>query len=146
MLDRTLEEEIEAQFASLWQGALNQYPAASGKHLADADIPKPTTLQSLMAEIDIRNQQFGDFRKSRQTLFQTLEMALKPVKLISNMAAGIASQASVSLAKLLRFAPIDLFYRLFLQAASSLDLPYILWMRVRASVPTMIQFAISLTK
>ncbi len=97
MSDKPCAEESETQFASLWQGALDQYAATSGKRLEDGDIPKPSTLQALMAEIDGRHNQFSDFRKWRYGLFKILDMALKPIKLIGNMAAGFASQASTYL-------------------------------------------------
>jgi len=88
-------EELESQFGNLWKDALDQYAATSGKRLEDVDIPKPSTVQNLLTEIDTRHKHFSDFRKSRERLFHALDMALKPIELISNMAAGVASQVSI---------------------------------------------------
>jgi hypothetical protein len=89
-------DELEAQFRALWQDALDQYATTSGKHLDEAGIPKLDTVQSLLAQIDARHQQFSEFRKSRQKLFQALDMALKPIQLISNMAVGVTNQVSIN--------------------------------------------------
>jgi hypothetical protein len=86
---------MDAQFASLWQRALDQYAATSGNRLEDSDTPKLNTVQGLMTEIDAHHTQFSDFRKSRQKLFQALDMALKPIEFICNMAGGVTNQASL---------------------------------------------------
>ena len=87
-----METSLDTQFASIWQGALDQYAETNGRRLDAVDVAKLHTLQNLKTEIDSRHQQFSEFRSSRRMLFETLSMALKPIEFISNMAAGAASQ------------------------------------------------------
>jgi hypothetical protein len=93
--DKLALEEMDAEFPDLWQRALDQYAATSGKRLEGSDPPKPDTLQGLKAEIEARHTQFSDFRKSQQKLFEALDMALKPIEFICNMAGGVTNQASL---------------------------------------------------
>lgn len=87
-----METSLDTQFASIWQGALDQYAETNGRRLDAVDVAKLHTVQDLKTEIDTRHKQFSQFRSSRRMLFETLSMALKPIEFISNMAAGAASQ------------------------------------------------------
>jgi len=87
-----METSLDAQFASIWQGALDQYAETNGKRLDAVDVAKLHTVQNLKTEIDTRHKQFSEFRSSRRMLFETLTVALKPIEFISNMAAGAATQ------------------------------------------------------
>ncbi len=93
MSDEYLTMASDAQFASLWLAALDQYAETNEKRrLDDLNIPKLHTVDNLMTEIDNRHTQFSEFRSSRQRLFDALGMALKPIELISNIAAGVGNQ------------------------------------------------------
>jgi hypothetical protein len=87
-----METSLDTQFASIWQGALDQYAETNGMRLDAVDVAKLQTVQNLKTEIDTRHKRFSEFTSSRPMLFKTLSMALKPIEFISNVAAGAASQ------------------------------------------------------
>lgn len=72
---------------------MTRYYEVAGKKLDDGSIPKPTSADNLLAEIDRQQSKFTDFREKRHTLFTVLGGALKPVELVGNLAAGGASMA-----------------------------------------------------
>ena len=86
-----METSLDTQFASIWQGALDQYAETNGRRLNAVDFAKLHTVQDLKTEIHTRYKEFLEFRSSGRMLFDTLSMALKPIEFISNMAAGAAS-------------------------------------------------------
>ena len=87
------QEQSEAQWASIWDSALKEYAKVVGKSLDSTDMPKPSSAEDLLTEIDRQHTKLFDFREKRHILFTVLGGALKPVELVGNLASGAASMA-----------------------------------------------------
>ena len=62
-----------------------------GHRLDNVNNPPPNTAEALLHDIDGDLTSFSEFRGKRRSLFNVLGGALKPIELISNVAAGGSS-------------------------------------------------------
>jgi fungal STAND N-terminal Goodbye domain len=94
----------DPQLQEIWEQVLRHFHATTERRLDDQSMPKPDTILSLQKEIDKQQQEFSKYREKKKRLFELMSMALKPVELLGNLAAGATSLVSilVSLPKLNR--------------------------------------------
>jgi hypothetical protein len=69
--------------------ASERYAKKSGKRLED--LPKPQSTDELMQQVKQANQMYKGFRAKQEMLFKILAAAMKPVELVGDLAAGVAS-------------------------------------------------------
>ncbi|KAF9884889.1 hypothetical protein FE257_000956 [Aspergillus nanangensis] len=82
------------QIPSIYAQAIAKYQETTKDLSLDASfLTKLQTVEDLTQELDERNRGFGEFRHKRGALFNGLEMALRPIQLFGNLAAGGASMA-----------------------------------------------------
>ena len=80
--------DTHQRFAVLWEEALREYRATSGKDLAVSSLTKPTSLESLLLEVGKEQERFSEFKKKKAILFHCLRNALVPIDLLGQWAAG----------------------------------------------------------
>ena len=83
----------ESQVSPIYKEAIRRYEEITRRKLDDPSILKMRSVDDLLRVIDQRNEQFSEFRETRQTIFHALEIALKPVELVNSLAQGGASMA-----------------------------------------------------
>lgn len=81
------------RFAAVWATALAQYTEVTGKKLDDSALSDIKTVAALEASLKLRNDKFLEFRQSYKRVFHSLAIALKPIELVGNLAAGGAATA-----------------------------------------------------
>jgi hypothetical protein len=86
----------EAQFQTIWTAALSQFSASTKKNLDDSYMLQYVDIKSLEREVDRQQCGFSAYRSKRERLFGLMAMALKPVELLGDIAAGGASLVSTS--------------------------------------------------
>lgn len=87
---------MEAQFTAILADAATQYAEKAGsKQVAILDDFTSISLKSveqLKAQIDAQNNQFSNFRAKRQSLFKALTLAMVPIEVVGEAAAGAAAE------------------------------------------------------
>lgn len=81
----------QAQFSAILEGAAKSFSDASGEKLVDFLNPPLKSVADLTRQLDLQNNDFGQFRARRQKIFSTLAAALTPVEVIGEIVAGAAS-------------------------------------------------------
>lgn len=82
---------LEEQIPDMYMRALKRYGEITQKKLNDPPMLKIKKVDDLLNAINQRNSEFSAFRNTRHNLFKVLNGALKPIELISNLAAGASS-------------------------------------------------------
>ncbi|KAI9763739.1 MAG: hypothetical protein M1840_009136 [Geoglossum simile] len=83
----------ESQIPNIYKTAIRRFEEVTGKKLDDPDLLKIATVDDLKKEVDKRNDKFSKFRDKRHAFFNVLDIAMKPIELVGNLAAGAASMA-----------------------------------------------------
>lgn len=81
------------QLPAIYKQAIKQYEQITKKKLDDPGLPKMTSVDSLVKEIEQQNNKFSEFRETKHLFFDILEGAMKPIELVGDLAAGAASMA-----------------------------------------------------
>jgi hypothetical protein len=79
---------MASQIPDIYQAAIARYEETTRKKLNDPSIAKLTTVDELTRVIDAENKEFSAFRKKRYGIFKVLTVAMRPVELIGDVAAG----------------------------------------------------------
>jgi fungal STAND N-terminal Goodbye domain len=82
-----------AQIPTIYAQAISRYREITKSDLDVAFFGRLRSVDDLTKEVDARNQTFAEFRSKRHIIFQTLSIAMKPIELVGNLAAGGASMA-----------------------------------------------------
>jgi hypothetical protein len=82
-----------SQIPAIYAAAIIRYREITNKDLNAAFFSRLATVEDLMSEVDARNNSFSEFRKERSAIFNSLQIAMKPIELIGNVASGGASMA-----------------------------------------------------
>lgn len=83
---------MDAQFAAIAADAASRYPESSKVKLDDFLHPKIQTVDELIKQVDLHNDQFSEFRAKRQAIFSAVAAAMKPVEVIGEIVAGAAEE------------------------------------------------------
>ncbi|OLN91695.1 Vegetative incompatibility protein HET-E-1-like protein 17 [Colletotrichum chlorophyti] len=83
-------DSIQRQFAAILADAQRQYANSSGLDLKDYLNPPMRSTEDLLNAVNRQNEQFQAFRERRQTLFQALSAACKPLEVVGEALAGAA--------------------------------------------------------
>jgi hypothetical protein len=81
------------QIPNIYAQAIATYKEITKSDLDVAILSRLRNVDDLTREVDARNQKFNEFREKRHIIFQSLSIALKPIELVGNLAAGSASMA-----------------------------------------------------
>ena len=81
----------ENQLPVIYKEAIRRYEETTNKKLDEPSMLNINTVNELLAEIDLRNDKFTKFRESRHKFFNILEVALKPIEIVSTLSSGAAS-------------------------------------------------------
>lgn len=84
---------VIGQVPAIYQSAIRKYEEITKKKLDDPYLLKITTVNDLMGEVERRNDEFDHFRETKHTFFKVLAGAMRPIELVSDLAAGGASMA-----------------------------------------------------
>jgi hypothetical protein len=79
---------MASQIPDIYRAAIIRYEGITKKKLDDPSIAKLTTVDELTKVIDAENKDFGAFREKRHEVFKVLTVAMRPVELIGDVAAG----------------------------------------------------------
>jgi hypothetical protein len=79
------------QIPDIYKAAIIRYEEVTKKKLDDPSIARLTTVDELTKAIDAKNQDFSAYRQKRHGVFRALSLAMRPVELIGDLAAGGAS-------------------------------------------------------
>ncbi|WQF78985.1 Putative tetratricopeptide-like helical domain superfamily, fungal STAND Goodbye [Colletotrichum destructivum] len=85
-------DSIQRQFAAILADAQKQYASSTGLDLKDYMNPPMRTTEDLLNVINRQNEQFQSFREKRQTLFQVLSTACKPLEVVGEALAGASEE------------------------------------------------------
>ncbi|KAK6206672.1 NACHT and TPR domain-containing protein [Colletotrichum tabaci] len=85
-------DSIQRQFAAILADAQKQYATSTGLDLKDYMNPPMRTTEDLLNVINRQNEQFQSFREKRQTLFQVLSTACKPLEVVGEALAGASEE------------------------------------------------------
>ncbi|KAL0940112.1 nacht and tpr domain protein [Colletotrichum truncatum] len=85
-------DSINRQFAAILADAQKQYADSTGLDLKDYMTPPMRTTEDLLNVINRQNEQFTSFREKRQTLFQCLSAACKPLEVVGEALAGASEE------------------------------------------------------
>ncbi|KAJ3486258.1 hypothetical protein NLG97_g6655 [Lecanicillium saksenae] len=84
---------MDAQFAAIAADAVRRYSESSPKvQLDDFLSPKINTVDELIKQVVLQNEQFAEFRAKRHAIFGALAAAMKPVEVIGEIVAGAAEE------------------------------------------------------
>lgn len=83
-------DSIHRQFAAILADAQKQYADSTGLDLKDYMNPPMRSTEDLLNVINRQNEQFQAFREKRQTLFQVLSAACKPLEVVGEALSGAA--------------------------------------------------------
>ncbi|KAF6827261.1 nacht and tpr domain protein [Colletotrichum plurivorum] len=81
-------DSINRQFAAILADAQKQYAVSTGLDLKDYMNPPMRSTEDLMNVVNRQNGHFQTFREKRQTLFQYLSAACKPLEVVGEALAG----------------------------------------------------------
>ncbi|GKT56135.1 NACHT and TPR domain-containing protein [Colletotrichum tofieldiae] len=81
-------DSIQRQFAAILADAQKQYASSTGLDLKDYMNPPMRSTEDLLNVINRQNEQFQSFREKRQTLFQVLSTACKPLEVVGEALTG----------------------------------------------------------
>lgn len=81
------------QIPTIYAQAITSYKEITKNDLEVAILSRVRNVDDLTREVDAQNQNFSGFREKRHILFESLSIAMKPIELVSNLAAGGASMA-----------------------------------------------------
>jgi hypothetical protein len=81
------------QIPTIYARAIASYKEITKNDLDIAVLSRLRNVDDLIREVDTQNQSFSEFREKRHIVFESLSMAMKPIELVSNLAAGGASMA-----------------------------------------------------
>ncbi|TDZ14626.1 Vegetative incompatibility protein HET-E-1 [Colletotrichum orbiculare MAFF 240422] len=81
-------DSIHRQFAAILADAQRQYADSTGLDLKDYMSPPMRSTEDLLNVINRQNEQFSSFREKRQTLFQCLSAACKPLEVVGEALSG----------------------------------------------------------
>lgn len=82
-----------SQVPLIWQQAITRYEEITKKKLDDPALKDVTTVDGLLRAIDNENNVFSDFREKRHGIFTALTIAMRPVEVVGDLAAGGVSMA-----------------------------------------------------
>ncbi|KAF0317299.1 hypothetical protein K4K61_000223 [Colletotrichum sp. SAR11_59] len=85
-------DSIHRQFARILADAQKQYADSTGLDLKDYMSPPMRTTEDLLNVVNRQNEQFTSFREKRQTLFQCLSAACKPLEVVGEALAGASEE------------------------------------------------------
>jgi hypothetical protein len=81
------------QIPDIYKAAIKRYEETTKKKLDDPSITKLITVKDLTNALDARNNEFTAFREKRHGIFAVLSVAMRPIELFGDLAAGGASMA-----------------------------------------------------
>ena len=81
------------QFKAIWARALADYEDITGKKLDEPHVAKSGNVSQLIQSLDSEDKNFQKYRQTNHVFFNVLSEALKPIELVSNLAAGGTSTA-----------------------------------------------------
>jgi hypothetical protein len=81
-------EVMADQIPDIYKAAIIRYEEVTKTKLDDPSIAKLATVDELTKAIDAQNQDFSAYRKKRHGIFRALSVAMRPVELVSDLAAG----------------------------------------------------------
>jgi hypothetical protein len=79
------------QIPTIYARAIANYKEITRNDLDVAILSRLRNVDDLTREVDAQNQSFSEFREKRHIIFESLSMAMKPIELVSNLAAGGAT-------------------------------------------------------
>jgi hypothetical protein len=79
------------QIPDIYKLAIKRYEEITKEKLDSLSIARLTTVDELTKAIDAENQNFTTYRKKRHEIFAALSVAMRPVELVAEWAAGGAS-------------------------------------------------------
>jgi len=88
MAEPLTQAEPDSQFTQIWDNAVQKFFLATNKRLDDSVVSRATSLESLKLLLDNQQQRFSAYRTKRQKLFDAMAKVLRPIELLSNIAAG----------------------------------------------------------
>ncbi|KAJ6781465.1 hypothetical protein PWT90_02669 [Aphanocladium album] len=83
---------MDAQFAAIAADAAKRYSVSSKAPLDDFLSPKIKTVDELIKQVELQNEQFAEFRAKRHAIFGAMAAALKPIEVIGEIVAGAAEE------------------------------------------------------
>lgn len=86
-------QAMESLFAAILADAAKLYSESSGNaiSLGDFSAPQMNSVEDLKHHLELQNGKFSQFREKRQSIFDAISVALRPVELVGEMVAGVAS-------------------------------------------------------
>jgi fungal STAND N-terminal Goodbye domain len=81
------------QIPFIYAQAIASYQEITKNELDVTILSRLRNVDDLTREVDARNQKFGEFREKRHIIFESLSMAMKPIEMVGNLAAGSAAMA-----------------------------------------------------
>jgi hypothetical protein len=81
------------QIPHIYAQAIASYKEITKNDLDVAILSRLRNVDDLTREVDARNQRFSEFREKRHIIFESLSIAMKPIELVGNLAAGSGSMA-----------------------------------------------------
>lgn len=85
--------DVEQRFADILADAAKLYREKSSEALVDFMTPPMNSVDDLQKQLSLQNDGFSAFRAKRQSVFDAVATALRPVELVGQIAAGAASAA-----------------------------------------------------
>lgn len=82
-----------SQIPIIYRQAIARYKEITKNELDVAFFSRLRSVDDLTSEVDARNSNFSEFREKRHIIFDSLSIAMKPIELVGNLAAGGASMA-----------------------------------------------------
>jgi hypothetical protein len=90
---QTYPGAMPAQIPDIYKAAIERYEETTKKKLDDPSITRLITVSDLTNALDARNNEFTAFREKRHGIFAVLSVAMRPIELFGDLAAGGASMA-----------------------------------------------------
>jgi hypothetical protein len=81
------------QIPPIYAQAIACYKEITKNDLDVAILSRLRSVDDLTREVDAQNQKFSEFREKRHIIFASLSIAMKPIEMVNNLAAGGASMA-----------------------------------------------------
>ncbi|KAF2794942.1 NACHT and TPR domain protein [Melanomma pulvis-pyrius CBS 109.77] len=81
------------QIPDIYKAAIRRYEEITKTKLDDPSIARLATLDDLTKAIEAKNKEFTAFRAKRHGIFAALSVAMRPIELVGDLAAGGASMA-----------------------------------------------------
>src|SRR2546421_12157033 len=79
------------QIPAIYREAIRRYEEITKKKLDDPAFLRIKSVDDLLKEEDQQNNRFSDFREIKHLFFVILEIAMKSIELVGNLAADASS-------------------------------------------------------